>query len=755
MKSADEVYNLLERGETHNCEFKREFEPEKIVQTLVAFANDWPEVGGGTLLIGVDDKKHTPIGLKTNLDEIQKKVANVCTDTTVSPSISPIIYPLTLGGTDVIVVEVSRADRLPCQYRKNGYIRVGTTTRKATFEEELTLYERSKRDNVLRPLQDKLPPREEYAFRFIGRQGELEELWSWFKDTRERRRALSGDGGKGKTAIAYEFACHIADASPEGYDMVLWSSAKTRQFKQGGIFPIAAPDFWDLESFLNKILVDMGFPEEQEQDLNAKKDKAIELLETFSSLLVVDDIDSLNWRTNADLVDFITFRIPNTKCKVLVTSRRELAGMPTIFVGGFNDEDGQKFIRSRLKLAGMDSNLLGTKEMRQILQVTDSSPLYIEALLRYFKSTGELEATVQMWRDKGGDAAREYALKRELEMVSDDARFVLCAFCYSDGPSSLAEAKATTGFSVTRLESAISDLQQLFLVPRPSIAEGIPRFSVNYNTRSLVLSVMKGSKELEKVTLAIKSMTGDVYHDRRRRATVSGFITQATGLIRNKSYTEAESTIKKGLRQLNEDPDLLGALGWVYKCWVPRRITDAREQFQRSAELKCKNMEAYKHWYEMEEEEKNWDGIVKASEAALSVFKKNNLWTFRYGYALSRYGQHLASQFQPRASTYLIKADRVLNPFLEVSEMSSDSDFKDLHWTICRALALNAAQLYKLSTKDIKDKENKEKEKWLARLAEILRIWLVLHGDEHSTQFEVEKISIWYPDVRAKMKECV
>jgi hypothetical protein len=518
--------------------------------------------------------------------------------------------------------------------------------------------------------------------------------------------------------------------------------------------PIAAPDFWDFESFLNKIITDIGFPEEQSLDLEAKRDKVIELLDTFPALLVVDDIDSLNWGTNVDAVNFITFHVPRTKCKLLLTSRKDIPGMPTTYVTGFNEEDGQKFIRSRLKLTGVDSNLLDPRKMRRILKVTDSSPLYIGDLLRYFKQTGDLDATIQIWEDRGGDEAREYALKRQLEMVSDDARLVLCAFCSLEGSASSPEAKAITGFTVSRLGNAINELQGLFLVPSPSIAENIPRFSVDSNTRNLVLRILNGTRELEKVTSAIKSVTGDVYHDRRRRATVSGFITQATGLVRNRSYKEAEETIKKGLQQLGDDPDLLGALGWVYKCWDPRRITDARELFQRSAELKCKSGETYRHWYEMEEEEKNWDGTVKASEAALNVFKKNNLWTFRHGYALSRYGQNLASQFQPRAINYLVRADKVLNPFLEVSELSSDSDLKYLYWRSCRALALNAVSLYKLSIRDIKDKdkEDREREKWLSRLAHILRIWLELHGDDPNTQFEVDKLANWYPEVRIKMK---
>jgi tetratricopeptide (TPR) repeat protein len=329
---------------------------------------------------------------------------------------------------------------------------------------------------------------------------------------------------------------------------------------------------------------------------------------------------------------------------------------------------------------------------------------------------------------------------------------VLASFCVLDGPASSAEAKAISGFSYPKLESAINELQRLFLVPRPSIAEGLPRFSVNSNTKAMVLHIMEGSPQLRKVTSAVKSMTGQVYRDSSRRVAVSGYIMQATGLVRNKNYPDAEKTIKKGLELYSQDPDLHGALGWVYKAWSPRRTTDAREHFQRSAELKCKNRETYKHWYEMEEQEKNWGGAVEAARAALDVFKSNSLWTFRHGYTLSRYGQHLSSQLQPRAKANLIRADKVLSVFLESEEIAPDSEYQELHWEACRALCLNASSLCKLSTEKIEKEEKSEKDKWLARLAQVMLIWRSKHSDNPLTDYEVQKLISWHPEVRTMMK---
>src|ERR1019366_9510158 len=64
-------------------------------------------------------------------------------------------------------------------------------------------------------LEDRLPPRESIVVDFVGRQPEIERLWEWFRDPVSRRWALSGEGGKGKSALAFKFATEVKFAAPE------------------------------------------------------------------------------------------------------------------------------------------------------------------------------------------------------------------------------------------------------------------------------------------------------------------------------------------------------------------------------------------------------------------------------------------------------------------------------------------------------------------------------------------------------------
>lgn len=51
-----------------------------------------------------------------------------------------------------------------------------------------------------------LPAVESIAPDFVGRSEELQQLDGWLKDSETRRLALVGEGGLGKSALAYRFA---------------------------------------------------------------------------------------------------------------------------------------------------------------------------------------------------------------------------------------------------------------------------------------------------------------------------------------------------------------------------------------------------------------------------------------------------------------------------------------------------------------------------------------------------------------------
>ena len=68
------------------------------------------------------------------------------------------------------------------------------------------------------------------------------------------------------------------------------------------------------------------------------------------------------------------------------------------------------------------------------------------------------------------------------------------------------------------------------------------------------------------------------------------------------------------------NPDVYGFLGYLYKQWVPRRITDAREAFRRAAELRTRKRDVYFNWIRLELDAKDAAVACDAAELGFERF---------------------------------------------------------------------------------------------------------------------------------------
>jgi ATP-dependent DNA helicase RecG len=140
-----EIETRIKQWETQSTEFKREFASDPLREAMVAFSNDYGEIGGGVLVIGVDPSTRSVVGLLEDPEEVMRRIAQLCRDGSIIPTIAPQIYSIDLHGKTIIVVEVKRSERRPHRANNICYIRIGPTTRKATPDEEFELVRRSGR----------------------------------------------------------------------------------------------------------------------------------------------------------------------------------------------------------------------------------------------------------------------------------------------------------------------------------------------------------------------------------------------------------------------------------------------------------------------------------------------------------------------------------------------------------------------------------------------------------------------------------
>ncbi|KFE63328.1 ATP-binding protein [Hyalangium minutum] len=536
-------------------------------------------------------------------------------------------------------------------------------------------------------LEDRLPPRETIVVDFVGRTIELDELRKWFDDPLSRRWVLVGDGGKGKSALAYAFAEEVKKRAPAPFQIVIWLSAKLKRFQEGQVQNIDEPDFSNLDSALSKLLTLYGWREDASRPLETKRARCLELLNLFPALVVVDDIDSLEG-AGEDAIEFFTLLLPQTKSKALLTSRRTILGTghTVTQVTGLSKDDAEDFIKSRYQMMSLDVKELTSHSIADIVSATESSPLYMEDLIR-LAAIMPLHQAINEWRTRSGDEARKYALGRELDKLSPRAREVLIAACMVKHAPSFLELQSLTGFADDLLGSSIAELQRLFLVPKPRVIDGEPRYEVNINTRALVRTVHARTDLWRRVEGAYKALSGE-FPKGTGREEVQDAIRQAVLLVKSREHAKAEDLLKKALQRRPNDPTLLGFLGWVYKAWEPRRVTDAREKFERAYQLKHRNEEMYKHWVSMEFAEHEWTKAAEAAEKGLNLLPGNSSLRSFAGQARSRLGKDLAAgMHRERARDEFLKAQAHLEGALDGLSKSSPENI-DLRGYSYRSLAL-------------------------------------------------------------------
>lgn len=484
----------------------------------------------------------------------------------------------------------------------------------------------------------RLPSEDSIYQEFVGRGTVLSDLTSCFASADSRRCLLAGDGGKGKSAVAYRFAQSLS-GDPGRFQLIVWLSAKRRKFEDGGAVAIDQPDFANAEQAMDRLLNEYGAtPEEVAAPVAEKRRVLTEYLDTIPAFIVADDIDTV--LDDDEVVSLFTYEIPHTQSAVLLTSRRAIPGIKTFVIPAFGIDEAKEFIGSRTKLYDLDPSQFSASIISDITKATDGSPLYMDDLLRSTRIVGVKKA-IEIWQEKKGDEARKYALQRELEKLTEDAQKVLIAAAITDEPISFAELETILKFSEDRLYAALTELQTLFLFPKPRIVEGEQRFQINLNTKKLVRLIKSSSELYGRIERESKALSGKLPD--ARQGVISSLIRQAYLRLNADQPAEAETILLNAIRMYPNVADLRGFLGFAYKR--EGRIADARIQFDAASKLKAPKAEMFLHWIKMEISAKEWAKAAVVGEKALKSHPHFYVMRERKTYALRQGGFDLHRRF--------------------------------------------------------------------------------------------------------------
>lgn len=138
--------------ESSRIEFKSGFNPNAVVHTICAFANDIDNMGGGYLVLGVEERDGSPVfplrGIPQNeIDGILKKLVGLCHK--IEPLYNPIVEPVLYQGVYLVVIWVPGGYGRPYKAAKDVftpsspklyYIRRFSSTIVASPNEERELF---------------------------------------------------------------------------------------------------------------------------------------------------------------------------------------------------------------------------------------------------------------------------------------------------------------------------------------------------------------------------------------------------------------------------------------------------------------------------------------------------------------------------------------------------------------------------------------------------------------------------------------
>jgi len=245
-------------------------------------------------------------------------------------------------------------------------------------------------------------PRRPY---FVGREEELKSaLQSLQPNSRTFIVGVEGIGGVGKTALAIEVSHRCIENNL--FESVIWISAKESVLTLHGIEPVI-PEAKSLSDILITIGTSLGNPTIGNLSIQDQIKRAYNLLARRTTLLVLDNFESLSKNEQRDILDFLR-RSPIT-LKVIVTSRERVSEGQIIRLQGLSFEESNAL----LEWDAQQKNIQLTKDQNKYLvDLTGGLPLAL------------------LWV-QGQIAVLGYSVTQVLDKLSLDANIPILQYCFN------------------------------------------------------------------------------------------------------------------------------------------------------------------------------------------------------------------------------------------------------------------------------------------------------------------------------------
>jgi hypothetical protein len=614
-----------------------------ILRLICAFHNSY----GGVIIFGVHDK--TRMGGKNRVvvdsEKINRKLREIlCRPLEISTSRID-----TPGGVVDLLIVPPRSTMTPPIYstkevgeykRGTVYLRRGAEVLTATGGDLSFLYGHrassfGEQETVDLSVPSSLPPSPATIQEFVGRFAVVERIITWITTSRDPRLFLWGQGGSGKSTIAYECATLLADSggmlrnkNGNKIDRVLFISGKSTYLdpSTGKIQNTTSRDFESADDIYRSILALSNWTEPNNLENYTREellDALEELFELEAQLIVIDDVDTLTTsKRDAGMEElFVTLTRARSGTKILYTQRGfpSFAPNASVEVPGLTDDEFQQFLI--LCCTKFRVPLPGAEDAISIKLGSERRPLAIETMIGMRRLAGTYVDALRRW-EMNSSEARQYLFSREYQQLSTDdrGRHLLATLAAFNAPQSAETLRSILQFSPEQLEDAIAETRDMFLTVTSSDGIKGDLFSIGPATR---LFVEENSKQLDRFS----SIQARVQHfkdaSKHTPASFLPLIDRATRNVRTGNIADAISLLAR--RDLpaafKEHPEVQALLGRAYALAKPPNVAEARTCFESAFSLGHRKYEMYLAWLDLEKT--NRTELMNGIEVCMKVVDSN------------------------------------------------------------------------------------------------------------------------------------
>lgn len=595
-----------------------------ILRLICAFHNSY----GGVIFFGVHDKTRAAGKNSVNVDS--EKVNRKLREELSSPLTIRTAEVETKSGRVQILIVPPRGDMIPPIYVKKKigayeaqvvYLRQGAEVLAAKGENLSFLYGERKtafsdQDPSDLSVPSSLPPSPATIQEFVGRFSAIEKIIKWLTESRDPRLFLWGQGGSGKSTIAYEFATLLAQSggklrNKEGktLDRILYISGKATYLDthSGKIREITSRDFDNATDIYRAILLLANWTDSEiiegyteEQLLDALR----ELFDIEAQLIVIDDIDTLT-TSNKDagmeeLLLLLSRASSGTKCLYTQRNFPSFAPNASFEIPGLSDGEFQQFLA--LCCAKFSTPFPSDNEAARVKDQSEGRPLAIETMIGMRRVTSSYDEAFRRWKENSSEA-RSYLFNREYQQLNRDgrSRHLLAALSIFQTPQSTGTLLSILQFSPEQLEDAIAETRDMFLKVESGGSPDGDLYSIGAATR---LFINESSEQLDlfasikaRVQIFLSRAKGTPaafipFIGRAERSIIAGHPEDAISLITKRDFPPA----------FFEHPDVQSLLGQAYASLSNPNVSEARKCFESAFTAGQRNHRMYIDWLNLEKE---------------------------------------------------------------------------------------------------------------------------------------------------------